>query len=229
MDENNNVEPAPKKPKKNRLVILGVVAVVVVALGIGFWQWHNTAGFCSAICHTPMDEYYDTWANGTTDRMGNAVSNPNGMLAYAHANYDEAGNAVEHGAGMQCMGCHVPTISEQVSEAAAWVSGNYEYPLEAHTLDDLVAARGLEDSTQFCINSGCHSDLQEKSAFVQSTAAIDAKRNPHSMPHGDVACTECHHGHTVSVNYCTNCHNDSVVPDGWMNAKDYKKLMGSSK
>ncbi|NPD30866.1 hypothetical protein HLV37_03100 [Eggerthellaceae bacterium zg-1084] len=229
MDENTKVdqsaaEPAPKKSKKNRFVILGVVAVVVIALGAGFWKWHETAGFCAAICHTPMDEYYDTWANGTVDKSGNPVSNPAGMLAYAHANYDRAGNQVEHGAGMQCMDCHIPTISEQVHEALSWVTGDYEYPLEKRTLDDLVAARGLENSSEFCINDACHADLQSKDAFVASTAGLSAARNPHTMPHGKVDCGECHNAHTVSTNFCGSCHADSPVPEGWVSYKDFKAM-----
>lgn len=233
MDEKSQVDastsqPTPKKAKKNRFVILGVVAAVVVVLGVGFWQWHETAGFCSAICHTPMDEYYDTWANGTTDRYGNEVKDSKGMLAFAHANYDAKGGAVEHGQGMQCMDCHVPTLSEQVSEAVSWISGNYEYPLAEHTLDDLVAARGLSDSTQFCINDACHADLQDSAAFVASTASL-GERNPHSMPHGKVACGECHNAHTVSTNQCSGCHNDAPLPEGWVSSQEYKAMMKAVK
>lgn len=236
MDENLNKEaekgaeqaPAKKKSKKNRLVITGVVVAVLVVLGAGFWVWHEQPSFCNAICHTPMDPYYDTYASGEVDRNGNAVANPVGMLAYAHANYSKDGTEVSHGSGMTCMSCHIPTIGEQVSEAAAWISGNYVYPLEEKTLDDLVAARGLSDSTEFCMNDACHSDLRDKTAFVQATAALSEGRNPHSMPHGTVACTDCHNAHTVSVNACSQCHNDSPLPEGWLSTQDYKKVQSST-
>ena len=43
----------------------------------GFWVWHEQPSFCAAICHTPMDEYLETYEQepGTTgvDKWGNEV------------------------------------------------------------------------------------------------------------------------------------------------------------
>ena len=37
------------------------------------------------------------------------------------------------------MGCHVPTIGEQLTEGMNWVTGNYINPLEERDLDELGA------------------------------------------------------------------------------------------
>ena len=81
-------EAAPKKKGKKWPIVVGVVAVVLIAAGAGFWVWHEQPSFCNAICHTPMDEYLETYEQepGTTgvDKWGNEVSNTNAMLAVSH-------------------------------------------------------------------------------------------------------------------------------------------------
>ena len=44
-----------KNGKKKWPIVVGVVAVVLVAAGAGFFVWHEQPSFCNAICHTPMD------------------------------------------------------------------------------------------------------------------------------------------------------------------------------
>ncbi len=81
---------APKKKCKKRTIVIGVVAVVLVAAGVGFWVWHEQPSFCSAICHTPMDSYgetYDQELNTTgTDKWENTVENKRGTLCLTHEN-----------------------------------------------------------------------------------------------------------------------------------------------
>ena len=81
-------EAAPKKKGKKWPIVVGVVVVVLIAAGAGFWVWHEQPSFCAAICHTPMDEYLETYEQepGTTgvDKWGNEVSNTNAMLAVSH-------------------------------------------------------------------------------------------------------------------------------------------------
>ena len=81
-------EAAPKKKGKKWSIVVGVVVVVLIAAGAGFWVWHEQPSFCAAICHTPMDEYLETYEQepGTTgvDKWGNEVSNTNAMLAVSH-------------------------------------------------------------------------------------------------------------------------------------------------
>ena len=39
-------------------MIIGAVIAVIAVLGFGFYQWHETPEFCTAICHTPMNDVY---------------------------------------------------------------------------------------------------------------------------------------------------------------------------
>ena len=113
---NDKATGAPKK-KKNKLAIVAVIVVVIAALGIGGWFWHEQPSFCNAICHTPMDPYLPTYEStpgqATTDKWGNEVKDASAMLAATHR-ADE---------NITCMGCHVPTLSEQVSEGITWITG----------------------------------------------------------------------------------------------------------
>lgn len=223
--EETVVEAAPKK-KKKLPIILGVVVVVLIAAGAGFWVWHEQPSFCNAICHTPMDPYnatYDQEYNAAgIDKWGNEVENTRGMLAVSHKMFDTT-----------CMGCHVPTLSEQISEGIAWVMGNYEVTenptygvvLYETSLEDLTAARGA-DPDSFCLNEACHANadgsVMTRDDLIAATA--DMARNPHVPQHGEIACSECHKAHRASVNYCTQCHSDAEVPAGWISASQAKQL-----
>ena len=110
---------AAKKGKKKWPVVVGVVAVVIVAAGAGFWVWHEQPSFCAAICHTPMDAYLETYDSGSYDKYGNELTSEdqkNSMMAYLHKTE----------AGTTCLGCHQPVITEQVTEGMNWISGKYE-------------------------------------------------------------------------------------------------------
>lgn len=218
MSEEAKVNAAPKKKNKKLPIILGVVAVVLVCAGAGFWVWHEQPSFCAAICHTPMDEYLATYeqekgAQGV-DKWGNEVADTSSMIAVSHANMGSA--------SADCLTCHVPQMSEQITEGLEWVSGNYTYPLEERTLSDLTAARGIEGN-QFCMNDTCHTYGWE--GLAERTA--DMERNPHSSHLGELECSSCHKAHRASVNYCTQCHNDAEVPEGWLSAADAAKLQGA--
>ncbi|MEG0374624.1 MAG: cytochrome c3 family protein [Raoultibacter sp.] len=213
-------EAAPKKKKKKWPIVVGIVAVVLVAAGAGFWVWHEQPSFCNAICHTPMDPYVENFeqqpGSAGLDKYGNEVSNVSAMLAVSHKV-----SAEEGGAGTDCLGCHVPTMGEQITEGMNWISGAYEYPLYERTGEDLVEARGLE-ADQFCLNEGCHNITRQD--LIEKTS--DMERNPHVAQHGEIACTECHKGHRASVNYCSQCHSDSEIPDGWLTTAQANKLEG---
>ena len=207
-------EAAPKKKgKKKWPIVVGVVVVVLIAAGAGFWVWHEQPSFCNAICHTPMDPYLPTYeaepGQPATDKWGNEVADASSMLAATHRAQE----------GTTCMGCHVPTLSEQINEGINWVTGNYVYPLEEKSLKDLTEARGLDDD-EFCLNEACHNITRDD--LVEATS--DMERNPHVAQHGEVACSECHKAHRASVMYCTQCHSDAEVPDGWVSAAESKTL-----
>lgn len=207
--------PAKKrgiKGNKRLIIVLSCVACVAV-LAVGFSVWHEQPSFCSAICHSPMDPYLPTYeavpGQQATDKWGNEVDDASSMLAAVHGQ-----------AGKTCMDCHVPQIGEQVTEGLEWVSGNYDSPLSERNATQLVRARGLQDD-EFCMNSSCHpytrADLEKKTAWM-------GKINPHSSQHGEQKCTTCHKAHRASVNYCTQCHTDAVVPDGWLSYSESQQL-----
>lgn len=210
-------QPAAKRPmeKRKRLgITLGCIAVVLVVAGAGFMVWHEQPSFCNAICHDPMDPYLPTFeatpGQPATDKWGNEVEDASSMLA-----------AVHNQAGKTCMDCHVPQLDEQMTEGAEWVAGNYDSPLGERTSTQLVEARGLENSDEFCMNTSCHPYGRDE--LVKKTAWM-GKINPHTPQHGEQKCTTCHKAHRASVNYCTQCHTDAVVPDGWLSYTDSKLL-----
>ena len=211
--EGGNPEPEKKRKVSKKAKIVGIVVAVIAVVGIGFYQWHETPEFCTAICHTPMDNaYLDTlYANpyeASTDKWGNHVEKADAMLAS------------KHGAmGKRCMDCHVPSIVEQVTEGLEWVQGNYYNPLSERDLARLVFYRGVGE-TEFCLNDGCH-DIT-KSGLTEETA--DMARNPHSWHHSEYTCSDCHKGHRASIMICTQCHDDAEVPAGWLTWEEGQNL-----
>lgn len=215
-----------KRNKRKLAGIIGVVAAVVVVAGAGFMVWHDQPSFCNAICHTPMDGYLATYeatpGESATDKWGNEVADASSMLAPVHAQE-----------GITCVQCHVPQMSEQLTEGIGWLTGSYEvvqttderFVPEEKTLSDLTAARGIA-SEAFCLNSGCHTnddgfamtrdDLIEKTSYME--------RNPHVEQHGEVDCNECHKAHRASTVYCSKCHSDATIPDGWVSYKEAEAL-----
>lgn len=226
-------EPKPKKKKKGLVVLFTILGIVVVA-GIGLFVWHNQPSFCNAICHTPMDPYLPTYeaepGQAAKDKWGNDVADASGMLAAAHR---AAG--VESGDKITCMRCHVPTLSEQVGEGISWVSGNYEVVdnetfgmvIGERSLTQLVAARGLASGDEFCLNPDCHDVTRE--GLIELTAGLSASRNPHMPQHGEVSCDTCHKAHRASVNYCSTCHMDAPIPEGWLTSAEEKQLAATAK
>lgn len=235
-EEIKNEAPAKdaKKGKKKWPIVAGVVAVVLVAAGAGFFVWHEQPSFCNAICHTPMDAYVETVTDGSHDKFGNELDQAGmeSMMAFKHAgSLDAGGYEVTN-----CLGCHVPSMAEQITEGMHWVTGSYSVAgenkvgqtiLETRELADLVEARGIEED-EFCLNSGCHATADgtpmTREDLVERTADLSDTRNPHVAQHGEYACSQCHKAHSQSVNYCSQCHADAPVPEGWLSAIDAKKL-----
>lgn len=211
MENNQTPQPAPKRRK--RIIAVGVICAVAIAAGVGLFVWHEQPSFCAAICHTPMDAYYDNYATGETDKYGMPVDEAarTSMTAYQHQSTQ----------GTTCLDCHVPTLNEQISEGANWVTGNYTVAgdnlkgqtiLTTRSLDQLTEARGVEGN-EFCQNDSCHNLSFEE--LEAATAHLEG-RNPHSFAHGEMACSDCHKAHSQSVNKCGECHGDAPLPDGWL-------------
>ena len=178
--------PSPKRPVQKKWIVLGVVAAVIVVAGAGFWAWHNTPGFCNAICHSPMDAYVETYD-----------SNDPGMLVTQHK---EAGDS--------CLDCHEAELTTQVSEVMAWVSDSY--PMDG----DMLATDKEFANEEFCARPECH-DMNEVVANTWGFCDNEPDENPHSS-HQDLAleCGDCHKVHEKSTLVCNDCH-DMNVPEGW--------------
>lgn len=155
-----------KRAKKRKWpIVIGVIAIVLVAAGGGFLVWHEQPSFCNAICHSPMDPYVESYFEGDD-------------LARVHMEND-----------VTCLECHNPEISQQISEAGKWVTGDFRDPLDAIDYPD-------ED----CIE--CHP--QEE--IQQATAGLE--KNPHTDAHQVVKCNTCHKSHDDQVDYCGQCHDN---------------------
>ena len=180
-------QSASPKKKRNKLKILGIVVGVIVVLGIGFFVWHETPGFCNAVCHDPMDPYVETISSGDK-----------GMLAVVHGDK-----------GLNCLKCHNPQLTEQVSEVMHWVSNDFTTDADGW----LVPTRNFANEA-FCGGSGCHdiSQLAEKTVGFEGNPE---NYNPHSS-HQDLAleCGDCHKAHSKSVLVCNDCHA-LTAPEGW--------------
>lgn len=218
----NAANPEAKRGKgmsnRKKIAVVGVVVVIVVAIGAGMFAWHEQPSFCGAICHSPMDSYLKTYESqsGQTgvDKWGNQVSDSSSMLASVHSQY-----------GKTCLDCHKPVLSEQMSEGVEWLTGSYDSVLTERTTSQLITASGAVDSDEFCMNSSCHNysreDLEKKTSWM-------GKINPHTPQHGEQKCSTCHKAHRQSVMYCTQCHTEAVVPDGWVDYTTSKQIEESS-
>lgn len=206
----------PAKKKKKWPIVVGVIVVVLVVAGIGMWTWHEQPSFCNAVCHTPMDTYVETY-NATpgqagTDKWGNEVSNSSAMMVVVHKE-----------AGVNCLGCHVPTLSQQMGEVGEEITGNYYYPLEETDLATLTTNADMSGGADgFCLKSGCHE--MTRAELTQATS--DMAFNPHRWQHGEIACSQCHKSHRASVFYCTQCHSEATgsMPDGWVSYSEGAKI-----
>ena len=184
---------APKKARPRKGIIAAIVVVVIiVAAGAGFWVWHEQPSFCNAVCHSPMDKYVESFAEGDP-----------GKLVTQHAQ-----------AGDSCLDCHEAELTTQVSEVMAWVSDGY--PMG----EDGMLATGKEFATEeFCARPECHNMTDVVNA-TWGFEGNDAKYNPHSS-HQDnqLECGDCHKVHETSQLYCAKCHQLNL-PEGWEAASE---------
>jgi hypothetical protein len=170
---------AGKRPRK-ALVIVGVIVVILAVVGIAGWKWHEQPSFCATLCHSPMQSYYDGYTESE-------------YLVRAHAD-----------AGITCLGCHEPTIAQQMNELKVKVSGDYEEPLRA---------RNYENS--FCAGSDCHGEATLLAMSAEHTS--DLQFDPHDN-HVTLAakCLSCHRMHrTPEPLTCIQCHDEGQLDFEW--------------
>lgn len=181
----NSEEASAKRGRKRWPIVVGVVAVAIVAAGAGFAVWHEQPGFCNAICHNPMDNYVEGYYGDET------------LMVNSHARED-----------VTCLECHEPKMDEQIAEGLAWASGNF-------ATDDAgnIVRTGVTADEKMCTRAGCH-DFDEVVAATADWAG-EAGVNPHSSHQGvAIDCSNCHGAHGQSYMYCNTCH-DYEVPEGW--------------
>ena len=228
-------QPAPKRGRK-KLAIVGIVVVVIAAIGVGFWVWHETPGFCGTMCHESMNAYvatYEQAANSTgADKYGNAVSNTDAMLAVSHKGHNLA-----------CLSCHVPSLSQQLGEVQETLTGDYYVVNRADGNgvalrevgdEELIVNAGGKSGVgdTFCLRSGCHvtasGEVYTRETLTELTS--DMEFNPHNWKHGQIECSDCHKSHRASVFYCTRCHYDALgsVPDGWVTFEEGQQILEST-
>ena len=188
--EDKRVDAAPKRDGKRRWpIVVGVIAVVLVCAGAGFFAWHNQPSFCNAICHEPMDYYVEGYYSEA----------PQGHASLAAAHAQE---------GVTCLQCHEATIEAQVNEGTAWISGAYAVNGDGSLQPQLITA----DKKQ-CVVAGCH-EWEDVVAATQDWGGTPGV-NPHASHQGEaIDCSNCHSVHGTSVMYCNACH-DYQVPAGW--------------
>ena len=208
---------APKKSsaKKRVGIVCGVIAVIVAIAGFGMWTWHDDPSFCGTVCHTPMASYLETYDQKPNtegvDKYGNPVSNTSAMLA------------VQHGAmGFDCLTCHKATLGQQISEGTAWLAGNYTYPLDERSVAELGEPTGM-GSDEMCLNESCHNMTRDD--LYNLTADEENLYNTHWSHHETLDCGTCHKAHGQSVLYCTQCHAQAPVPEGWLSMGEYNEMM----
>ena len=221
--ESADEEPAEEKKKGKGLKVLLIIVIILVVLvgggGIAYSTLHDTPGFCNFLCHVPMDPYVASYNE-------NISKNPL-QLDYADTNKLSVTVHKESDQEITCLGCHEPTMSEQIAEGLKWVTGDYDVPLQMRLIYK-QPAEGTNDKNgmDFCLREGCHEGITTIEELKVANA--DLARNPHDNHNGNQNCYICHKTHELSVMPCTQCHLDATVPDGWLTYNEWNDLINSA-
>ena len=226
-------EPAPKRKGKKKFAIIGVIVVILVAVGAGMMVWHESPSFCSTMCHiegTYVDNYMQKQGVAGTDKYGHAVSNTNAMMAVMHRNTRATAKSE-----ILCVDCHVPNMGELAHDGLNYLTGSYPMPRDERTAARLMTWDN-KPGEAFCANERCHVYLlgdDGKLDFDKLEASTKSRAfNPHERHHENLSldCTACHKGHRASTIVCTGCHQHENVelPDGWVNYSESRQVMADT-
>jgi len=216
VDAAEDAEDKPVKKGKGKKIAIIVAVVLVVLIGAGgggYLAFHDQPWFCNFVCHTPMDPYVASYTDGTSVNE-QQVDLEAPILAVQHRDSDQA---------VDCLDCHEPDMSEQIAEGTKWISGNYTVPLTDLKVRAQLkeGTEGIKAAEEMCLREGCHEGISSVDDLKAYTA--DLERNPHNSHLGNQDCTTCHNSHEQSVMYCTNCHSDAEVPEGWLTYSEWQK------
>ena len=222
---------APEK-KRNKPLIIGVIAVIVIAAGIGMFVWHEQPSFCSTMCHiesTYVDNYMQEQGVAGRDKYGQQVTNTNAMMAVLHRNTKATAKSE-----IVCVDCHVPNVMELANDGIHLVTGDYPLPRNERNLAGMKSWDG-EPGESFCANENCHVYLLDDNgqlSYDKLEASTKSRAfNPHEQHHEMLSldCSDCHKGHRASTIVCTGCHEHENValPDGWVTYEESQRLLQS--
>ncbi|MCL2529059.1 MAG: cytochrome c3 family protein [Coriobacteriia bacterium] len=206
--ESSKATEKPKKKGKARSIILVVVIVLVLLFGgagVVYATQHDNPEFCNAICHTPMDPYVHSWQDGTSVNALQAdIEHP--LSITIHRNSEEA---------LVCVSCHTDGLDIQISEGLSWITSSYPQPLNPLVMT-IREPNGphQRSGVETCLSGGCHEGILTLEDLKKSTAHHE--RNVHDSHIGAQDCTTCHQVHRQSVSFCTQCHSDAPLPNGWL-------------
>lgn len=176
--------------QRKTLLLVGIIVVVLIAVGIGLWEYHKQPQFCS-ICHI-MRSYVQGWQGSD-------------YLIHAHAENN-----------ITCLECHEPTIQQQVQEVIKFVKNDYQNPLRPRRFSDdwcfrchehgsreeLIAR--TQDYTAGNTKVNPH-DPHPNSAEVNTLPCYSCHRMHRASP-GIEYCYSCHHKGTFETCYQGGCH-----------------------
>jgi hypothetical protein len=172
--------------RKWRLVIISLSAIVVLGVGgvygsLAYFAANPSA--CGA-CHF-IEPYVESYYESD-------------FLDNVHAEAEDE---------VKCKECHVVTLDQIVKEGRAFVTGDYELPLETtffYEQESCLACHSLED-----VQGATKDDWKGRSAVYF---------DPHDSPHltgekGYIECQWCHRAHDKSrgMTYCLGCHHEKTT------------------
>lgn len=184
------LESQPKRKRKKWPIALGVVALVMVTAGAGFWVWHEQPSFCGTVCHETMGSYLETWENSNNDNFTVAT----------HAE-----------AEVVCLDCHEATIEGQVAELAKQVTGDYKQPFAKMKTDESFCLRDGCHARDGIVSKTSSLTDSKGNSYNPHTQMIDKTNgaDPHSTGTETLACFDCHtmHRNSSEMSECYSCHH----------------------